>query len=753
MRLTPVLITCVLGASAMTSAAADWQPANSPLMTRWAADVSPDNVLPEYPRPQLQRAQWLNLNGLWDYAITDPRGTPPDEWDGAILVPFAVESALSGVKRPLEPTQELWYRRTFEVPADWDEEHRIRLNFGAVDWQARVWINDTLIGEHRGGYDPFSFDITDAIDRSGANTLVVAVTDPTDAGPQARGKQVLAPHGIFYTAVSGIWQTVWLEPVPLVYFEQLDFETTVNPPRLTVRYTLSGPTTDRDRGRLDWVEITVKHPESNQVLATGSGTGLVRIDVPDARPWSPDDPQLYDVTATLNVRRYRDIDPVTSYVGFREIAVRPDADGRQQLFLNHQPVFSYGPLDQGYWPDGLYTAPTDAALRSDIELTKRLGFNSIRKHVKVEPARWYYWTDQLGLLVWQDLPSAWEAAKLNDDTVQRSDADRAQFERELARVVTALRNHPSLVIWVPFNEGWGQYDTERIAWQVHRLHPASVINSVSGWYDKQVGDVVDWHTYPDPIAPTPEALRAGVIGEFGGLNLEIPNHLWRTEGNFGYRGYADRAALNDAYLAMLTTLRALRATHGLSGAIYTQTTDVEIEINGLVTYDRAVVKLDEERVAAATAQLYGPLPAINTLLPIASEAEIAWRYTTTKPADGWTERDFDDSAWSEGPAGFGTAGTPNLNVRTTWDGSDIWLRRPVRVRRPVKQPLLAVYHDENCEIFINGQQVAQLTGHTTHYKLIPVDPAVFRAGGNLLAVHCRQTAGGQGIDVGLIDLR
>ena len=541
------------------------------ITTRWAAAVTPDRVLPEYPRPQLVRQAWQNLNGRWDYAIRDSGASAPargSRFDGTILVPFPIESQLGGVGRSLTERQELWYRRRFRVAAT-TPGSRWLLHFGAVDWAAVVYVNGQRIGEHAGGYDPFTFDITRALRTAGDQELLVGVRDPTDRGDQPRGKQVLKPHSIWYTAVTGIWQTVWLEPVRATYVSELLITPDVDAGTVTVRALVTGA------GRRARLRAVARAGASAVAQGEGPAEAPLVLRLPQAQLWSPDDPFLYGLSISLTGG-----DSLESYFGMRKIAVAADRAGALRLFLNGRPLFQYGTLDQGWWPDGLYTAPTDEALRSDVGTLKRLGFNLIRKHVKVEPDRWYYHCDRLGMLVWQDMPSA-------DNTTADG---RREFASELGRVVDALRNHPAIVMWVPFNAGWGQHDTERyVAW-LKRHDPTRLVNSASGWLDTGVGDVVDMHDYPGPASPPRDSARARVLGEFGGLGLPLAGHVWQSQGSWGYRKYADTVDLAAAYRDLVSRLGFLVA-HGLAAAVYTQTTDVEIEVNGLLTYDRAVVKL------------------------------------------------------------------------------------------------------------------------------------------------------------------
>ena len=735
-----------------------WEPAHGPLLTRWAADVTPDAPLPEYPRPQLVRSEWQSLNGLWNYAISGGQAERPTNWQGEILVPFPIESALSGVMKRVTPEERLWYRRSFTVPAGWNGR-RIQLHFGAVDWQATVFVNGKEVGEHKGGYDPFSFDITAALG-DGEQELVVAVSDPTDAGTQPRGKQVRRPEGIYYTPVTGIWQTVWIEPVSQTHMTRLLIRPDFDGSAVEVAATgpgTGGPATFEVEV-LDGDEV-VARAMTDQIISTRSQppqlAPRVTVKLPAAKSWSPDSPHLYGLRITLS-ENGRVADRVESYFGMRKIEIDTAADGVRRVFLNGKPLFQYGPLDQGFWPDGLYTAPTDEALRFDIEFTKRVGFNMARKHVKVEPARWYHWCDKLGLLVWQDMPSGDRSIGPNDPDIERSPESARQFEEELREMIDDFGNHPCIVVWVPFNEGWGQYDTGRIAEFVKTRDPTRLVNSVSGWADRGVGDMHDIHHYPNAAVPPREDVRAVVLGEFGGLGLPVKGHTWQSEANWGYRQFASTGDLTDAYLTLLQGLRPMTGSQGLAAAVYTQTTDVEIEVNGLLTYDRAVCKIDEELLRKAHAPLYSPPPAGRhlTILPTADKgARDDWRYTTDKPGEDWMQPGFDDLGWNKGPGGFGTEGTPAAVIGTEWNTTTIWLRREIDLPGDLPADLLLrIHYDEDAEVWVNGVRVLRAVGYTTDYEVFALGNearAAFRPGKNLVAIHCRQAGGGQYIDLGL----
>jgi hypothetical protein len=734
------------GATPIGETPAAWRPTEGPLQTQWAKDVSPKNAHPEYPRPQMERKQWLNLNGLWDFSITGKDEARPETFSQQILVPFPVESALSGAMKTVTEVDRLWYRRTFEIPRDWKDQ-RVLLHFGAVDFETTVWVNGKQVGSHRGGYDPFTFDITEAVQRSGENEVVVAVLDPTDASTQPRGKQVRKPDkGIFYTATSGIWQTVWLEPVPRSYIRSLKLNTDLPQKALLVNVASSGASPGHS------IEVEVLHAGRQVASAHGKSGRDLSVSIPEARLWSPEDPFLYDLKVTLREGR-RTVDSVNSYAGLRKVALGKDEKGITRLFLNDQPYFMVGPLDQGFWPDGLYTAPTDEALRYDIEVTRKLGFNMARKHVKIEPARWYYWADKLGLLVWQDMPSGDKFIRARDADIQRTPESAAQFEIELRAMIDAHYNSPSIVMWVVFNEGWGQYDTARLANWVKGYDTTRLVNSVSGWADRSVGDVHDMHRYPGPGSPAPESTRAAVLGEFGGLGFKVDGHTWAGN-TWGYRGMETLEKLTRQYGKLWRGIYDLKKSPGMSAAVYTQTTDVEYEGNGLLTYDRAVIKMPVNLVSNANQGRFPPEPKAIVLAPTAQSEPVTWRYVTERPGDDWFTAGFDDSMWKEAPGGFGSNGTPGAVVRTEWTTSDIWLRREFTLpETEFKDLQLLVHHDEDAEIYLNGVQAAKLARFTTDYEEAGITAEALKTlkpGRNVMAVHCRQTSGGQYIDAGIL---
>ena len=734
--------------------ASDWKPADGPLRTRWAAELTPENAHREYPRPQLVRERWTCLNGLWQYAVRPRDEGRPASFDGEILVPFPIESALSGVMRTVGDENRLWYRREL-ARGDLRDGERLLLHFGAVDWEARVWVNGREMGEHRGGYDAFTFDITDALGPGGAQELVVAVWDPSDRGFQPRGKQVRDPQSIWYTSVTGIWQTVWIEPVPATRIDALEIVPDVDAQVARVMVRMSAA---KDG---DSVVVTATIDDRTHTVSGAANTTL-ELPIPAPRLWSPDSPQLYDLRVSLVAKREesRIADEVSSYFGMRKIAIGKGLDGANRLFLNGEPLFQFGPLDQGWWPDGLYTAPSDEALRYDIEVTRAMGFNMARKHVKVEPQRWYYWADRLGLLVWQDLPNGDRHIGPNDPDIERSPESAANFRRELQAMIDGRRHHPSIVVWVPFNEGWGQFETDAILAWTKQYDPTRLVDGPSGWSDRGTGDLHDIHSYPGPAMPGLESKRVAVLGEFGGLGLPLESHLWWNKRNWGYRTYSTREELLENYETLMRRLHPLIGS-GLAAAIYTQTTDVEGEVNGLLTYDRAVVKLGVDRLAEIHRPLYGPPPLVKRRTLVATSEDVAqrWRYTTEKPAGDWTQPDFDDTAWSEGPAGFGEPTTPGSHIGTPWKTPDIWIRRrfELAAKDVAAKDLgglhVRIHHDEDAEVFLNGLPAATLSGYVGEYVEEPARREAgetLQPGINTLAIHCHQTRGGQSIDAGLV---
>lgn len=528
------------------SSFAQWKPAGDKIKTVWAEKIDPNNVLPEYPRPIMERDKWQNLNGLWDYAILPMGQQEPQTFDGKILVPFAVESSLSGVQKELGKEKELWYRRTFTIPSDWKSKNVI-LHFGAVDWKAEVYLNNIKIGSHTGGYTPFCFDVTPFL-TSGNQKLVVKVWDPTSDSSIPRGKQVTNPNGIWYTPVSGIWQTVWLEPVNNKHIVGITPIANIDNNNLKVKVCTKNTESS------DIVEVKLK--DNNKVIASAKGVVGQTLDIaiPNAKLWSPESPFLYDLDVTL-IERGKSVDKVSSYAAMRKVSKKRDANGIIRMQLNNKDIFHFGPLDQGWWPDGLYTAPTDEALKYDIVKTKDFGYNMIRKHVKVEPARWYTHCDRLGILVWQDMPNGdqgphWDMHHYFDGKeVTRSIESEQNFRKEWKEIMDYLMPYPSIAIWVPFNEAWGQFKTQEITEWTQYYDPSRLVNPASGGnHYLKVGDILDFHKYPSPEMMMYDNERITVIGEYGGIGMPLTDHLWQPDKNWGYVQFKSAKEVTDEYV-------------------------------------------------------------------------------------------------------------------------------------------------------------------------------------------------------------
>ena len=604
MNMKKNFLTMLLALALCGSTFAQWKPAGDKIKTSWGEQLDPKNVLPEYPRPIMERNDWKNLNGPWKYAITKKGDPTPAAYQGDILVPFAVESSLSGVGKMINEKEELWYQRTFDVPSAWRGK-QILLHFGAVDWKAEVWVNDVKVGEHTGGFTPFYFDITSVLNK-GNNDLVVKVWDPSDRGEQPRGKQIANPHGIWYTPVTGIWQTVWLEPVATQYITNL--KTTPDIDNNSVKVEVAANTTSADK-------VEVKVFDGKNLVAKGAALNGVPVELAmpaNAKLWSPDSPFLYNMEVTL----YKDgkaIDQVKSYTAMRKYSIRKGQNGITRLQLNNKDYFQFGPLDQGWWPDGLYTAPTDEALVYDLKKTKDFGYNMVRKHVKVEPARWYTHCDQLGLIVWQDIPNGgpspqWQARNyFNGREVIRSAASEANYRKEWKEIIDCLYSYPSIAVWVPFNEAWGQFKTPEIVAWTKEYDPSRLVNPASGGNHYTCGDILDLHHYPGPNMFLYDPRRATVLGEYGGIGLVVEGNTWvNDKKNWGYVKFNTSDEVTNEYIKYGKHLLEL-IRKGFSAAVYTQTTDVEGEINGLMTYDRKVIKMNEAKVREINQQICNSL--------------------------------------------------------------------------------------------------------------------------------------------------
>lgn len=748
LRFSLPVVLCLCAASAF----AQWKPVPNSMLTEWGRNLDPKKVWAEYPRPGLVREDWTCLNGLWDFAVT-PRGAgQPESWTQKILVPFAPESALSGVGRLIEPNEEIWYRHSLPDPKP---GMRTLLNFEAVDYEATVWVNGKEVGSHKGSSTPFSFDITEALKPTG-NEVVVRAYDATE-GFQLKGKQHRNPHGIWYTRVSGIWQSVWLEQVPERWIEGLTYGCDIKTGTVTVDPKLAGTPVEGET-----VKLTAYF--GGKEVASASGTGKVELKIPDAKLWEPGSPNLYDIVAELVNANGQVVDKVKSYTALREVGRAKDALGNWRFTINGRPIFHWGPLDQGWWPDGLLTPPSEEAMLSDIKFLQDAGFNMIRKHIKIEPRRYYYDCDRLGMLVWQDQLNGggasprWTHLAPNPEDANWPDEHHEQYVLEYKRMVDHLRNHPSIVVWTPFNEAWGQHRTMETGQMAVEYDPTRLINIASGGNFWPVGHIADQHAYPHPAFPLKDERFADyvkVVGEFGGHGFPVKGHLWNPNAdNWGYGGLPKSIdEWKQRYERSIDILARLRQ-RGVSGGVYTQTTDVEGEINGLLTYDR-IPKIDTAWLRSMAKKLYAANGLIETkeLVPTSENEPQQWRWTEDTPQSGWEKPGFNDSSWREGQGGFGVQGNGNMHVRTEWRSPDIWLRRKFTLsKRPTGKPMLRIFHDNAATVYLNGVKIAELDGHVNEYIEVELaNPSALKTGENVLAIHCHQDDGGQYIDAGFVE--
>ncbi len=717
-------------------------------MTKWAADVDVENPLPEYPRPQMVREQWMNLNGLWEFSPGNKNDEVPTggDLDREILVPYPVESALSGV---MEHHERLWYQRTFTVPEKWKKK-RVLLHFGAIDWESEVFVNGNSLGVHQGGYTEISYDITDYITKKGEQELIVRVYDPTEKKGIPRGKQENPPHGnlIMYTPVTGIWQTVWMEPVEKTYIEDFKIVPDIDENQLKLKVFSAGKNSD--------VSVTATAYDGKKALGSVSGDAGTELFVPVPEPklWSPDSPFLYDLKIELK-KGNKVVDEVDSYFGMRKVEIVEEGEYKK-IYLNNEFLYNFGFLDQGYWPDGLYTAPTDEALKFDVKIQKDFGYNMTRKHLKIEPKRWYYWADKLGLMVWQDMPSA-NSYRHNPPPV-----DTLQFRIEFERMIESLYNVPSITSWIIFNEMQGQrasdgtYLTQRMYDILKTKDTSRLINVASDNHSYEyIGDILDYHSYPPP-RPVESTIMAGVCGEFGSVGYAVEGHEWKADEGVSFIITDTPQELEEIYKEYIHMLEMFKVRSQMSGAVFTQLTDVEQEINGFLTYDR-VPKVDIDKIRKLNQRLIHETISLTDVLPNATSEAQSWKYTIRKPADSWMKKDFDDTQWKSGPGGFGNGVPPNTKINTTWDANDIWLRKKFEMgtlnEKDFENLAFNIYHDEDFEIYINGVLAASIKGYSTNYITVPVNEAGKKAlnqnGINTIAVHCHQTMGDQYVDVGI----
>lgn len=790
---------CVFATELM---AQQYKPAENPLFTPWARDVGPENAWPQYPRPQMVRSEWLNLNGLWDYRLEPLEFTPvqgliktktmtdgkiPRTWQGKILVPFAIDSALSGVKHVLQPTERLWYKRRFAIPAGWQGK-RILLHFQASDWETSVYVNGRRIGQHRGGYDPFTFDITDHI-KDGDNELAVCAWDATEQQCQAIGKQIMPENrkGFRYQPTGGIWRTVWLEPVPETYIRSIKLTPRIDKKWLDIQvegnnlsdcYLQASVYMDSKWLSRAIVEPDIQHPK-----------GHFTVTVPELRLWSPDDPFLYDVKIAVIKKKEgfnagpsddltgsEVLDEIRSYFGMRKVEIRKADDGFVRIHLNDEPIFQFGPLDQGYWPDGILTPPSDEAIKFDLEYLKQIGCNMVRVHIKTHPERWYYWADKLGLLIWQDMICMPKYGQTVDE------AAAAQWQKEFAAMIDWLYNHPSIIQWVVFNEGWSQHDTLRYTEWVKLLDSSRLVTNASGWLDANCGDILDIHDYTFyPGIATQETAdgRAVLLGEAGGHNLAIPGHTWygkpEPEDRYDYTSEMGRMTFSspekmlEGYSLWLDSLCCLNRGAGCNAAVYTQITDVEHELNGWLTYDRNISKVAPERLLQLHKKLYDP-PELIPILP----AGQSWKYTESslvKPRKSnrsgeadfngtWTRPDFDDSSWKKGVGGFGGKQLSDVSSKTTVSAKVVYLRSDFELETIPQKPILCVTGREDCQIFVNGRLLRRIrmnarSEQQQKISYIPVrtdELRHFKRGRNVLAVAVTNAIEEAGFDVSLFNM-
>lgn len=749
-----LVFAIMLTFSGRARAQSTWTKQTAPVMTPWGEQLTADNVWQEYPRPSMKRQEWMNLNGVWKYfkrtSINYDYERNASSFSKAILVPFPVESALSGIMDKSYSSNRRathMYRRTFTLPDAFSDKN-VLLHFGAVDWRCYVYVNGQLAGTHDGGSVPFALDITSFLKESGTQELQVAVWDPTDGG-QPNGKQSVSPSGIWYTPNSGIWQTVWLEPVSPTHIESYEPIPDIDNSTVSIKVKTSASCS---------VTLTVKDGGNTIVEQTGPSDQTFTLAIPSAKLWSPDEPNLYDLEITAK-EQGQEVDKVTGYFGMRKFS-RAMIDGHPAVLLNNKPLYMYGPLDQGWWPDGLLTPPSYEAMVYDLQVMKDFGMNMVRKHIKLENDLWFEWCDRNGLVVWQDMPSG-----CGSGAIGNIEYAMQNFYRENEELIEATRHHPCIGAWVVWNEGWGQHAERGMAHTMRAVNsvmnanhdPGRFVHAVTGWVDVEMGDFLDVHSYPSPGAATNAVNeRVASCGEFGGINLFIENHMWAGS-DVNYTTVEDAETYANLYDRYTDRLGELQQEKGLWMSVYTQITDVEQECNGILTYDRKVMKVSPAQQQMMRDKILRTInyryKDVTTIVPAGDEnSSIQWKYTTTEPAADWFTTDFAATGWKTGSAGFGGGG------RTPWSSSDIWIRRTFKINSFDMSRLpdlrLWLFHDEDAEIYINGLLAAKMTGYNTKYEAWPLLPEAqqslkFDGTDNVIAIHCKQTTGGQFIDCGL----
>ena len=726
------------------------------MSTPWTKDVTPENVWQEYPRPQMSREDnWMNLNGTWEYAIIPKNQSQPNEFQGEILVPFAIESALSGVKKLVGEDNYLWYKKKIKLKPK-EKNERILLHFEAVDWESVIYINGKEVKIHKGGYDPFYADISDHLIK-GEQEIVIRVWDPTDKGTQARGKQVNSPQGIWYTPVTGIWQTVWVERVPKDYIKNIKATPDIDSHTANIDVSLNSIS----KNAILKVAIMAKGKviSSTKIpVGADSEKATMTVSIPEPILWSPKNPFLYDMDIQLLTIDEKKIDGVKSYLGMRKISLGKDGNGYTRILLNNQPLFQFGLLDQGWWPDGLYTAPTEEAMMFDVEKTLEMGFNMIRKHVKVEPARYYYNCDKMGVLVWQDMPNGNYLRDLRVAPEDAIDIERPlesalQFEQELKNMVDQFHLFPCIVTWVPFNEGWGQYDTERVANWLKKYDPSRLVDAPSGWADRGVGDMIDVHLYPGPGLEKPEENRSSVLGEFGGLGYPVKDHLWWDKRNWGYLTFDKGDTYIQEFTDLIKDMEGLISC-GLSAAVYTQTTDVEGEVNGLMTYDRKVIKIKPHTIKEIIAPIYESYWTKRDLVFDSENRRQEWKIAY-KEIQGWNTLDFTDIQWKSAVAPFSSFKNPFLEYTSAWDSEVLYLRKEFFIDSSPETLYLKYYSPKaKVKVFLNGELVEELEakgGRKRHYTHINITEIadLLKIGKNVLAFEIVKLEDEASFDAGI----